>query len=197
MSKAKDAKTCIEDVFRQVDEAPFIMAEQLRVWGGEFDEKELTVFLQAWDDTPEGYFSWAIVEEVSRFYVLAIRKPEQATPPRPALLERLRVFGEQGDLDIRRDGDTFRWRLIGAESPNWPTLAGFQPEDFWQFVPETKPVFREVAKNYFQWRPHDQRVSDQWRGDTTLADKDIVLEQRQYLDNGRIAFVRYVGFKEA
>lgn len=35
-------------------------------------------------------------------------------PPRSAeLLERARLFGEGGDLDLRRDGEVFRWRYVG------------------------------------------------------------------------------------
>jgi hypothetical protein len=84
----------------------------------------------------------------------------ETVPTDVALLERARIFGLDGDLEIWRGGQDFRWRYVGlaAHAPkgkewNWP-------------VDENKPVFwRERTMLLWGNRPkgrerwHDNRVA--------------------------------------
>lgn len=198
MSKPRrDANYFIENVFNELGEqAKDVGADDLVIRGGEFAGNRLAEFIQAWEAANlDGALTWAMVEEVSRFYVLRLNRPGEAIPDDPYLLERCRLFGPTGDLDIRRERDRFLWRFIGDSLESWPALEEFEFQDFWRGR-EPKPVFRAVEREYMQWRPEDGRASNQWRGETSLAGKDTRLKQIHYLDSGRIAFVRYVTFEE-
>jgi hypothetical protein len=39
---------------------------------------------------------------------------DEGPPSTAEYLERVRLFGAGGDLDVRRDGEVFRWRFVGS-----------------------------------------------------------------------------------
>lgn len=190
--KRRNAAYFVEKLFADMDgHQAYVGAADLRILGGEFEASRLVEFMEIWDKTPAGSFQWAMVEEVSQFYVSSPTNVVAALPGDSNLLERLRLFGPHGDLDLRRDGARFLWSFIGETDVNWPDFGTFAPEDFWQ-TQEPKPVFRVVNREFQTWKPDDKRANDGWRGSTSLAGKDVKVKQIHYLDNGRIAFVRYV-----
>jgi hypothetical protein len=194
---ALQADDFVNKAFRLAGNAHEIGANELIIWGGDFEADLLPVFLEAWDNAP--HFSWAMIEEVSRFHVEETTTPGQILPEQPYLVERLRCFGPTGDLDIRRDGDRCYWHFIGETNAGWDALdlAQFNMGDFWQ---DAGPLlkFREISQSYFQWlrgKP-EQRVKHDWVAKDVPEKRFNYLQQKQYLDNGRIAFVRYLDFTE-
>jgi hypothetical protein len=162
------------------------------IWGGVVAADKLPLFLQAWDEAG-GQLAYGMVEEVGRFYALPLTKFSDVLPAEPLALERARLFGEQGDLDLRRDGDSFRWRFIGEVALKTPDLQAWQGEDYWATHPHD--AFYLAEKAYTQWLPGDLRINEEWYEGIGLTKKSS-LRQIQYLDNGRIAFARYMGFEE-
>lgn len=196
------ATAIVATVFEEVAASSALVGrEQLTIWGGHFNAEQVDSFLNAWGPVLEGAMPWRMIEEVSRFE-LAHAGRDVAWPQEWFAVERLRLFGPAGDLELRRDGARFHWRFIGeANGPDgpWPALpAVFAIHDFWAEPDQARQRFRPVTRRYYQWRgdEREQRVdSRRWLAAAGLADRDVYLVQIQYLDSGRIAFVRYTGFE--
>lgn len=177
-------------------------ADSLFIWGGQFSEYDedeeknlLEQFLTTWQGDNSPSFTWAMVEEVDCFYVEPASVIKLAG--RPDQLERVRLFGPDGDLSIRRDAKQFYWHFISESHAQVPVEAAFHPESFWQETANQKCTFARHERRYYQWRrdEREQRVTHKWASDDALQDKQY-LRQVQYLENGRVAFVRYVDFEE-
>jgi len=84
-------------------------------------------------------------------------------PPETAKwLERARLFGEGGDLDIRRDGDRFLWRFVGKEE--------YAPDGERLELPtgdEINPVYRR-ERTALLWGERKEGQS-QWFDDRTAG----------------------------
>lgn len=169
-----------------------VSPQQLHIWGGSIDETNLKPFLQSWDNA-KATLEWAMIEEISRFYTIDLTHFTDVLANGLNLLERARLFGEYGDLSLRREGQTFSWSFIGDTSQPWPPKPA-ETADFWQQHPRT--ILREVERTYRQWEPEDKRVNPDWHKQIGLTGKQLELVQKHYIENGRIAFVRYVRFQE-
>lgn len=188
----------IEQAFAEALPDPTITPANLTILGGEFKSDQLVTFLEVWRDIPVGCFSWAMIEEVSRFYVRQVAVPAEALPDDPYMLERMRIFGPAADLDLRRDGDTFYWRFLGNTGISWPKTTFITDENNYWLASEAPTPFCERDLYYYQWRrtPDEQRVAQNWVPEGIDGARFNYLHQKHYLDNGRIAFVRYMDFKE-
>ncbi|KAA3657382.1 MAG: hypothetical protein DWQ04_28240 [Chloroflexi bacterium] len=205
-SEPKTAKEFIAEAFKKAKKAHKKRRgkDSLFVWGGKFtievDDKNISTlekFLSAWAASNAPQFKWMMVEEVSEFYVA--RADIKTAMQQQAQIERVRLFGKGGDLDIRRDADTIYWRFISEKTKQLPSLPAIaQAEDFWADPKNAKKQFARHKQRYFQWRRDDkeQRVTHKWvHIDETVQELNY-LKQVQYLENGRIAFTRYVDFVE-
>ena len=171
--------------------------DDLVIWGGEFQAGGLGRFLMAWDKTLDK-LTWRMVELVSSFDV---KRQSNDLFGNEDDVERLRLFGESGDLDIRRDGNQHYWRFIGEGTDRWPDLGAYLAKDGDFFADYPQQLFHVITECYYQWRGGDARVGldlspyfPQY-GHGRQA-PGVYLKQEHYLVDGRIAFVRYLGFEE-
>jgi len=127
-------------------------AADLSIWGGRCAEGNLLAFVQQWPINQMPYRIWEYASEIAF--------ERDALPQTVALLERARLFGEGGDLELRREGAEFAWRFIGPASVQPPIGNGGQ--DYWADHPgETFYQREETAllwgkRNGSRW--HDDRV---------------------------------------
>lgn len=160
----------------------------LMIVGGTIEEAQATDWLNQWD---LGSLPWRLWEEVS-----ALRLEKATSVPLDfTLVERGQLFGEGGDLTLRRDGSIFRWHFIG------PTTAKVQktPDalDFWTEYPNA--ILHGVKQKAILWgvwrqdlgRWHDNRVG--WASLQYPAELNgkphVYIHYDEYLDSGRVAFV--------
>jgi hypothetical protein len=193
-NEERRAAAFAQAAFERAGGAREIGPEDLTIWGGQLAEADLARFLDVWQPAVDwGRLVWLMVEEVSRFYV---QRAAGAGWPDVEQVERLRLFGEGGDLDVRRDEAVFHWRFVGETAGALPTMdrQHFPFQSFWDLNPDNH--FYEVEECYYQWRLQDDRVTNHWSRGTDLAAEGVLLRQKHYLDNGRVAFVRYVDFEE-
>lgn len=199
MSNNQDAAYFIQQAFDRAKLAEERMkdASDLVIWGGEFKADALNDFLSAWGHALKK-LTWRMVELVSSFDV---KRKDQDLFDDENDVERLRLFGEQGDLDIRRDGNRFYWRFIAENMDEWPDLGVYLEEDGDFFAVNPKHQFQVVTKCYYQWRGGDDRVGldlssyfPQYKHGQGAPGID--LKQEHYLVDGRVVFVRYVGYEE-
>ncbi len=95
----------------------------LAIWGGICAEAELTAFLSKWGLSEMPFRIWE--------YASRIDFNRGMLPGDVNLLERGRLFGEGGDLELRRDGAIFRWRFIGKPGAQSPSGHQPEPDNFW------------------------------------------------------------------
>lgn len=203
-----DSKT-IEALFDQAERTlnemlkDKITKAELVIWGGRFKAltSNLQSFLEAWDSC-SSLFTWGLWESASRFDVENRLGQHKIVPPADQLVhvERVRLFGEKGDFDIRRDVEHFHWRFIGDPfnpPTDKPDLSAFAPRDY--FEQNGEAGFRKLEKSYYLWRKDEKenRVNTLWIENAELADVDNYLKQVHYFLDGELAFVRYVGIYHA
>ncbi|MBN2001743.1 MAG: hypothetical protein JXA21_00185 [Anaerolineae bacterium] len=122
-----------------MDANRIVTRKDLAIRGGKFPASGVTTFLKLWA-TAWPQMPWRIWEWVSDIQFTA----DNALPNDPQWLERGRVFGAGGDLELRRDGEWFRWRFVGLPkalpSENLQN-GGFLMSDYWsQYTDPLTPV---------------------------------------------------------
>jgi hypothetical protein len=121
------------NLIRRMKEDELKPSEWPTVVGGECSEAELVDWLNGLDLSAMEVRIW---ESTDRCTIGDDGPPETA-----GWLERARIFGAGGDLDVRRDGDDFRWRYVGE--------ADYAPEEEellpYPGTPE-RPVYRRTRE---------------------------------------------------
>ena len=141
---------------------------------------------------------FGIWEELS-----AVRLDRDQLPPEAWSLLRGRIFGPGGDLEVRRQGARFQWRLIGpggmqlAAAPN-------QGEDFWAEPSNAKQWFYRSEATFLLWgegdgkgRWHEDRVgAAQLAYPVNASWGRVQIRARLFCRNGQVEFVWYQGLEE-
>jgi hypothetical protein len=106
------------------------------IQGGRFAAGQLGEFLTAWQ-LPRRGMPCAVWEWVHR-----IDFTDGSLPADLDLLERGVVFGPEGSLSLRRDGEDVRWHFVGEPTVSPP--AEFLGVDFWERHGQVRFRRREV-----------------------------------------------------
>lgn len=179
------------------DDGVAILGSVLEAKEGETLEQAATGFLKLWELTRMPYRIWEYAHRIT------FTEPEVAEW---SLLERGRIFGEAGDLSLRRDGKRFLWHFIGQPQPAAPKDA----KDFWKHSPECQvnPNFkmrrRRKRESALLWGEYDE-TRKRWHDDRVgwaNLDYPLDLERKKenngtrvkivydlFTDRGQIAFV--------
>ena len=127
------------------------------ITGAECAEGKLLEWLEELEDLKLTEMAVRIWEFTDRCIIGDDGPPETAK-----WLERARLFGEGGDLDIRRDGDRFLWRFVGKEE--------YAPDGERLELPtgdEINPVYRR-ERTALLWGERKEGQS-QWFDDRTAG----------------------------
>lgn len=163
--------------------------EELVLLGGRCDAPELAEWLVKCTLTT---LPWQLSEWVHELTLTTTTLP----PAHPELLERLRIFGPGGDLELRRDGDVFHWRFVGASDVSLPANHGGC--DFWQSRPQLGQLFR-IERQALLWGAWDEQLQ-RWYDDRVgfarltypaalQGSTRVYAQYREYLAGGQPAFV--------
>ena len=121
-----DTKTEISKKIQVIQESK-IKKGNLEIWGGEIDRNELKDFLKAWDfiellggtqiedKDKDTYYS--IIETINSMVFERNFDFQNWQDAEFNSLQRARIFGIRGDLEIRKDGSSIFWRFIGDKKP--------------------------------------------------------------------------------
>ncbi len=181
MSHPNDASNCA-----QVDMDTDACETRPTIWGGQFEANWLTEFLEAWNlavrDMP-----WRVWEWISDLKMDHVAPGIAGLPGNPHLLERGRLFGTDGDLSLRRDGERFLWNFVGRRDTTLPQRlhwegpvkessaekdvgSRFAVADYWAYHPQAflsgrrRVVLLWGKERYHNGNPmgtwHDDRVSN-------------------------------------
>jgi len=172
--------------------------ETLALLGGQVDESTLLDWLQQWQ-LGKIALPWRIWESVSD-----LRFERSTLPDSLHLLERGRLFGEDGDLTVRRDGERFRWWFVGKPTVVPASLREDKGvSDFWQCHPNT--TLSKVEQSAIFWGSHrgkNKNNADYWYDDRVgwaqltypiaqngAPPRHLYVHYREYLQSGQVAFV--------
>jgi hypothetical protein len=172
---------------------PLCSREHLAIWGGTCTEDVLTDFLDGW---PLERMTYRIWESTDR-----IDFEEGSLPSNVTLLERGRLFGDGGDLDLRRDGDVFHWRFVGEHNVRPPQGYDTDENDLWAQYPDA--AFHCYEETALLW---GKREGNHWHDDRVAAAKlnypehdnaeRVQVQYKVYSRAGHVEFVWLTGLSE-
>lgn len=166
----------------------------IEIWGGEIVEEYLREFVNLWDMSRMPFTILETLEEIR-----IIRNFDYAEID-SYVIDRFRIFGEDGDLDIRRNSNIFLWRYIGRSDPP----EGIKGKNFWDENPDKK-FFMENNKYALLWGKYnpDKKLwhEDRVAGAKLLYPVDgnperVKIRYRTLSENGIIAFVWFLAIEE-
>jgi hypothetical protein len=172
--------------------------DDLSIWGGEFESASLEIFWQAFSDLISE-LPWGILEYVDKVQ-LKTGADAAALPGHHDRLNRVRLFGEGGDLSVRRDGWTFRWFFVGPSNAARPSIDLL---DFWD---HQDPDFFMVAADdqMMLWGEKNQETG-QWTSDKVGGysldypvfdgSARVLIKYRAYSSGGQLQFVWLTGLE--
>jgi len=168
--------------------------ENLSIWGGYCDERDLLQFLQEWGLNSMPYRIWKYTSEIVF--------NQNKLPANIVLLQRGRLFGEGGDLEFRREGAGFRWRFIGPAGVQPPT-GDYGKHDYW--VTHRGVTFHcheEMVLLWGQWNAEKGRWVEDRIGAAPLNYpvpsewQRVQVHYKAFSRAGRMEFVWYTGLSE-
>lgn len=165
--------------------------KELTILGGRCAENDLRGLLQEWNLAEMPFRVWEYCSEIVF---------EKGTIPQNiALLERGRVFGEGGDLMLRRNGIDFQWRFIGPAGITEPTT-DYEPQNYWKA--NINVLFHKNEETSLLWGKWN---GEQWIEDRVGAaklnypvtgqskDERVQLNYKTFSRVGQVEFVWYTG----
>jgi len=171
--------------------------KDLSIWGGRCTEKDLLPFLESW--SKQAQMPYRIWEYVSG---IVFEKEKSPSAKDVVLLQRGRLFGEGGDLEVRRDGAEFSWRFVGPAGVQPP--GGYSAKDYWASHHNVEDVtyFQDEATALLwgEWEEKKEKWHDDRVGAADLkyptSGKRVQVHYKTFSRGGRIAFVWYTGLSE-
>lgn len=162
----------------------------LNIFGGQCIEKDIMHFLEQWDLTAIPYRIWE--------YVSTIEFKKDTLPENTVLLERGRLFGDGGDLLLRRNSTGFNWRFIGSTGVR-PPAGDYHVQNFWDVYPDVS--FHQYRKTALLWGEFngERRVENRVAAaklDYPAEGKRIALVYKVFCHAGQVEFVWYTGLVE-
>ncbi len=163
---------------------------ELSVWSGYCAPEDILGFLKGWDLETMPYRIWE--------YASAICFDRDSPPKDVNLLQKGRLFGDGGDLELLWVGGSFRWRFIGPAGIS-PPHGDFQAQDYWETNLHVR--FHCYNETALLWGEHDgHRWYDSRVGGAVLAypveGKRVQLRYRVLSRAGQVEFVWYTGLEE-
>lgn len=196
MSTPIETSKLITDLFDKFIGEKLVGESELVIWGGKLEltssnqSLELKPFLDAWGFSNMPYRIWEYSYEI---------KFEDKTLPSDEnykFLERGRVFGEGGDLKLRRDGNTILWNFIGKKDRKKPDFIS-DNNDFWSTV-ENKETFklRKHPESVLLWGEYSEDAR-RWIDDRVgWANLCYPVDKTNCKDGDRVV-LHYTAFTQA
>jgi hypothetical protein len=175
-----------------------IQPRDITLVGGRMAETEVISWLERWDLDK---LCWRMWESVSE-----IKLEEKTALPNIQWLERGRIFGESGDLTLRRDGAQFRWWFIGDK--DFRLLENHGGHDFWDNPSHQRNGLFAIRQEAILWGAYQSKTEEIGRNEPPLwyddrvgyaklfypaslaGNRHIYARYYEYLDRGRVIAVR-------
>lgn len=179
------------------------------IWGGRFDATCLINFLKTWD-LAQRDMPWRLWEWISDISMDHVKRGNAGLPVDPQFLERGRIFGADGDLSLRRDGDQILWNFVGRRGtalsgnfhweepakdtpPEKDIEAFFTVADYWTYHPQV--VLEGRQREVLLWgeeRIHNENPVGTWHDDRVSNVKHpLVYPEMSGKDRVRLSYCEY------
>lgn len=170
---------------------------KIQIWGGKIKVNEIRNLI---DEIKALDMPFAIIECVHEINFI---KTKDIKIENTNLLERIRLFGPEGDLDIRRiNNNLFTWRFIGLPKNKKIFEEKYNGISFWEKNPETQLFYKEdkarlwgtqLQKNNQWYDPSVAKAKLKYPIDD--ASKEVFLEYAVLIENGNPAFIQFLRLK--
>ncbi len=185
-----------ENLLEKVDEQRLVGAETLSILAGSCTQDEALELTKKWPTLNKiPYRIWE--------YADSILIEKDAFFDKTKFLMRGRLFGEGGDLTLRRDGDTFRWWFVGPEGITPPKVGKIQDIESWDDKTNPKSKFYQNSETALLWGSRENDAQIIWEDRVAGANlnygsfpelKDaerVEIVYNTYSRNGHVEFVWY------
>jgi len=170
--------------------------QDLSIWGGRCAQNSLKEFLSQWDLVQMPYQIWEYASEIC-FEKNTVLQLQNET-----LLERGRLFGQGGDLELRRIGADLSWRFIGPKEMH-PPNGDNSAKNYWETHPEAFfHVHEEKALLWGQWNAE----KSSWTDDRVAAAQlnypaptnwqRVQVVYKAFIRAGHVEFIWFTGLNE-
>lgn len=182
-----------EELVEELHQQPVWGPNELAIWGGMFAERDLLKFVENWIMIP--YRIWEYSSGIT------LVKDQLPVTDNLLWLERGRLFGEGGDLTLRRNGDRFHWHFVGPQGKQpVPPVDKYGTKDFFAVgEPGANYYMREETALLWGEKPPDKprRFEDRvGRADLDYPGLDDARRvQVRYRTFSRAGYVEFVWFR--
>lgn len=177
------SKSNFEEKIDRLFKEKRIAKGDIQIWGGEIKEDGLRQFIGKWEQL---YMPFLILETVEKMVMV----DHDLSTLDPGSVDRIRTFGEDGDLDIRRDINFFKWRYVGKNKDIIDVIR----KDFWEENPGVKFFMEE--KKAILWGKYNDRVAKADLSYPIEGQPEMVKIRYKTLSNrGAIAFTWLLGIE--
>jgi hypothetical protein len=131
-----------------------ITKDKIQIWGGEIKENEWQQFINSWDFSGMPY---TIIETFKE--IKFTKEFSDHANLNPKTMQRIRIFGKSGDLDLRSDFPSINWRYIGKSDLPSKIKEDKKTENYWD-KNEDKEFFLEEKEALLwgkYWSKHNGR----------------------------------------
>ncbi len=167
--------------------------QDLTIVGGTIPENQVLDWLAKWSFEQMPWQMWETTNEFELQHAAALPTKNKIEL---MMLERVRFFGEGGDLTLRRDDELFRWYFIGPKNANVPCKK-HALEDYWHTHPnKTLTRFKGQVILWGAWEDKFNRWVENRVGRANLTypaplhgELNVYAHYYEFLDAGQVAFV--------
>jgi len=183
------------EIERIMDPDQYRNRDNLAIWGGTIEHGQMEAFIKAWqlDKLKMPYRIW------EDYTSLLFEK--DTVPLNFDQIQRARIFGQDGDLTLRCDGNQLIWHFIGKAEINPPQE--FPSLGFWD-KQAGDLILLESEGQYLLWgRKRNMGVG--WQDDRVGAallvypgmeeQERVCLSYREYSYAGQVQFVWFTGLE--
>ncbi|ODS36719.1 MAG: hypothetical protein A7315_04630 [Candidatus Altiarchaeales archaeon WOR_SM1_79] len=177
----------IDKVMGKLLEEERISKGDIQIWGGKIKEEELQEFMKKWNFSDMQFRIKETVKEIN------IDKNKNLDLQDVELIERIRIFGNAGDIDLRRNGNRFIWRYIGEDSP--PSNLPGHVCNFWGKDKNSNKKFFVGYREVILWNKNDPRVAKAKLNYPIKNAERVKIRYKTLSEGGIISFVQFIEIK--
>jgi len=162
----------------------------LSILGGQCDANQVLALLGDWPERASlSYRIWEYTDEIE-----IVENGNLPTAAQIKYLERARLFGEGGDLTLRRVGEQFRWWFTGPQGVSVPEK--YKPVDFLENG-DPGAIFNKETHTALLWGSRDKEKGHTNFWEDRVAGANLSYSKFPELKNAERVEVEYTTYTRA
>ncbi len=169
--------------------------DKLSIWGGTCEAGQVLALIGNWPNRAQmPYRIWEYTSKIT----IGKDGGDDSEPEGYQYLERGRMFGETGDLTVRRDGEKFRWWFVGKLGTEPPAMCQEDATPYFANGCEDDTFNENLVNTALLWGSREDGRQNFWEDRVAGAPltypvddnaKRVKIEYATYTRAGRVEFV--------